>query len=152
VIGTIGDFEKVVDGKKIDDVRHITTYHGSNLGHHLKHTKTYWESSKEWPTMFNGPSCSLDFDSCIDFLLEGNPKHFLQIGSLTAILMAGNLAYIKAVNMPDICNIARHIHKLDKGAANALRSLSITKSLALGQTQEEFVDKTIQFIHFLGRY
>jgi hypothetical protein len=53
--------------------------------------------------------------------------------------------------MPDICNIARHIHELDKGAANALQSLSITKSWALGQTQEEFVDKTIQFYSFLGQ-
>ena len=149
---TLQDFEESVEGKDLEDIRHLTAYHRANPARTPQLAATYWKSSQKWPEQFerNGGSRSLDFDSCVKFLTAGKPKPFPQIGQLAAFLTAGDLAYTSAVDMPDIPKIAEHMAQIDKGAANALRKLKIINSKASGQDMHGFVDKTRQFYQILG--
>jgi hypothetical protein len=142
---SVQDFNNAIDGKHLDDIRHLRAYHTPNAFRNPKLAQTYWDSSERWPLKLKDSGGSLDFDACIEFLMEGSPKHFPQIGPLVSFLTAGDLAYTSTVDMPTISMIAKHIRKINKGSANALRLLKIVKSCVSDNSPQDFASKTKQF-------
>ena len=142
---SVQDFNNAIAGKCLDDIHHLRAYHTPNTFWHPKLVQTYWDSSEWWPLKLKEGRGSLDFDSCIEFLMEGSSKHFPQIGPLISFLTAGDLAYTSTIDMPTISTIAKHIRKINKGSANTLWLLKIVKSSASDDSPQDFSSKTERF-------
>jgi hypothetical protein len=114
---------KAVEGRDINDVRNMKAYHSPNKFRDPAHADTYWKYSTKWPPLLEeGP---IDFETCLSFLSHENPNYFPQLGSLSAFLTAGDLAYTSTVHMPPADVVGKWIGAIHKGSASAMKELRL---------------------------
>jgi hypothetical protein len=120
-----------------DDTYYInkTCYGQSQKGHELKLLSSYWKLRLEWNGIFNNPS-KLSVEKVYFWLMKSvaskedpskKVKLFHNIGSLTALLICGDLVEAGILLMPSIQEWAGLIHRLGKGAKAGMEMFGLTR-------------------------
>jgi hypothetical protein len=122
----------------------------NNKYRNIENIKAYWEERHRWTSFING---NPNVKEMYKFLTQidkkgddGRKKVFPNIGSLTALLVCGDLIELEILDMPPIEDWAKLIYDVQKGATMGLQSLAL-----LGETftQEEVIDAFSRLNAFL---
>jgi len=128
----------------------ICAYGFNNKHRKIGNIKTYWEERHRWTSFIDGnPNVKETFKFLTQYQKkrdEGKKKVFPNIGSLTALLICGDLIELEILDMPPIEDWAKLIYDVQKGATTGLQSLAL---LGKTFTQEEVVDAFTQLNAFL---
>ena len=140
--------QKAIEGRDIDDVRHIKAYHSPNKFRDPVHADTYWKYSTRWPPLLEeGP---IEFETCLSFLSHNNPNYFPQLGSLSAFLTAGDLAYTSTVYMPSAHIVGKCIGAIHKGSASAMKELRLVgQTVSKGKNVNAYITGATNLHNFL---
>ncbi|KAG6905847.1 hypothetical protein DXG01_000415 [Tephrocybe rancida] len=118
--------------------------HGS-MHRTIKNIPTLWNAHLKW-TKFQKQNPNYTFFQLYDFLRRG--KTFNGVGDLTALLIAGDLAYAGLVDPPTPEAVGAIIHKIDWGAVEGLRRLGLV--VGNKPTQAEVVSAFTSLYNYLA--
>jgi hypothetical protein len=138
-----------VKGNKQRYFLNVCAYGFNNKHRMIENIKTYWDQRYRWTSFLEG---NPNVKETYKFLTQshkkgdGGKKVFPNIGSLTALLVCGDLIELQILDMPLIEDWAELIHDVQKGATIGLQSLAL---LGESFTSEEVVDAFTQLNAFL---
>lgn len=127
LFNNVSEWNKATYSLPISSVANIAAYGNPNDGRHPRLATGYWEATTlpvSWLTFVgSGP---VSFTSCYKFFLASKPrKRFMEIGPLTAFLLAADYTYAGVVVMPSVAEVANLISKMNLGAVTGLELLRV---------------------------
>ena len=136
-----------VKGNKLRYFIDVCAYGFNNKHRKIENIKAYWEERHRWTSFIDGnPNVKEMYKFLTQIHKKGKKKVFPNIGSLTALLVCGDLIELKILDMPPIEDWAGLIYDVQKGATMGLQSLAL---LGEAFTQEEVVNAFTRLNAFL---
>lgn len=134
------------EDKKMRYFVNISAYGFNNIHRTLENIPVYWEERDRWTSFMKGKPGVKETYRFLTNSKGTGKKIFPNIGSLTALLVCGDLIEMEILDMPAIEDWAKLIHHVQKGATMGLQALTL-----LGEkfTEEEVVDAFTQLHAFL---
>jgi hypothetical protein len=129
-----------LDGEKTKYFVNISAYGYNNTRRNIDNIPVYWKERKRWTSFIKTDP---DVKETYKFLTQtqqtrdGQRKVFPNIGSLTALLICGDLIEMEILDMPAIEDWAELIHDVKKGATMGLQALVLLQEKF---TKQEVVD------------
>jgi hypothetical protein len=111
-------------------------YGSSQTQRSLKLLQGYWKQRQSWNTIFNKPRTPT-VEEVYGWLVstENGASKFFNIGSLTALLICGDLIEAGIIPMPSSLELGKLIYKVGKGAKAAMIMLGLVNQ---GVEEEDF--------------